>query len=196
MNPRRDHDGGWWASGAGWGAGLLALWLAVAPAAAAAEPAEPSQEALLKVALIYNFSQFIEWPASAFSAPSAPLSICVMGSDPFGNSLAALSKRSSNGRPIAIAYPQTLAEARLCQILYVDGAQRTALGRDLGNALGAAPVLTISSSDASEAGIAIRFVHYAGKIRWTMNLDATRRARLKVSAKLIEIAVEVLGESK
>ena len=162
----------------------------------AADQADQAQEFRVKTAFIYNFSQFIEWPATSFATPAAPLTICVMGEDPFGDSLLALQKRSYLTHPIVISYPKTVAEARTCRILYVDDPARTALGRDVAKALGDAPVLTVSSSeDATSSGVCIGFLLQDGKIRWTLNLDAARRAHLKVSAKLIEIAVSVVGET-
>ncbi len=164
-------------------------------AAAADTEAAALDEARLKVALIYNFSQFIEWPSSAFGAPDAPFQICVLGADPFGASLLAVQKRQHQGRPIQVTHPATVEEARHCHVLYIDNPRATPLGRDLAKALGEASVLTVSSAAGSaDEGIAIGFVRQADKIRWTMNLNAVRRAQLKVSAKLIEIAVNVVGE--
>jgi hypothetical protein len=176
---------------------LIVSLLAGACPPAIAQIVEDAPEFELKAAFIYNFGKFIEWPAAAFPETSSPFPVCVMGKDPFGESLLALQKRTYNGRPIVINYPKTVAEARDCRILYVDDPGRTPLGRDVGKALGTAPVLTVSSSnDAIEAGIGIRFVQQSGKVRWEMNLDATRRAQLKVSAKLIEISVAVVDEAR
>lgn len=178
---------------------LAAVCLAMASPPALSDQAagiEGAQEYRVKAAFLYNFSQFIEWPSASFAASNSPLSICVMGDDPFGESLLALQKRTYQARPIVVSYPKTVAEARKCSILYVDDAGKTLLGRDVGKALGDAPVLTVSSSEeAMASGICIGFLLQEGKIRWTLNLDAAHRAHLKISAKLIEIAVAVVGET-
>ncbi|MBV8633999.1 MAG: YfiR family protein [Burkholderiaceae bacterium] len=154
------------------------------------------QEYRLKAAFIYNFSQFIEWPAGSFASPDSPFPICVVGDDPFGDALLALQKRSYQGRRIVISYPKTAAEARSCRILYVDNPLKTAQWREFDKVLSDVPVLTVSSGeDVVSSGICIGFVPREGKIRWTLNLGAARRAQLKISAKLIEIAVAIVGET-
>jgi hypothetical protein len=174
---------------------IAVLWLLVTFTATFSQTAT-MQEYQVKAALIYNFSQFIEWPANSFSEANSPLTICVMGDDPFGDSLLALQKRKYQTRPIVINYPKTVAEARSCRILYVDDPGKTVLGRDVAKSLGDAPVLTLSSSeDALNSGICIGFLPQDGKIRWTLNLEAARKAHLRISAKLIEIAVAVFGEA-
>lgn len=149
----------------------------------------------LKAAFIYNFGKFIEWPSSAFEKSDDPFYICLMGNERFGESLQALKKSSYNQRPISVSYPKTLAEARRCHVLYVDDPSNSPLGSGAWKALGEAPVLTVSSdSGAIESGVCIGFVQQSGKLRWALNLDALRRAKLKVSAKLIEVAITVIGE--
>ncbi|MES2125773.1 MAG: YfiR family protein [Pseudomonadota bacterium] len=170
---------------------MALLFLAWGQWARAADADMGLEERRLKVALIYNFSQFIEWPAAALGAADAPFQICVLGPDPFGATLLAVQKRSLQGHPILVSHPQNLDEARHCHILYSDQLR----GRDVARALADATVLTVSSSpNAAEEGIGIGFVQQADRIRWNMNLAAVRHAQLKVSAKLIEIAVTVVGE--
>jgi hypothetical protein len=41
----------------------------------------------VKLAFLYNFTKFIEWPSDAYRVPAAPLSICIVGSDPFSQDL-------------------------------------------------------------------------------------------------------------
>lgn len=175
----------------------LGLWLCLAAPTAAAAQGDAVEEYRLKSAFIYNFSQFIEWPAMAFAKADSPFAICVMGHDPFGEALHALEKRSYNTHPIVINYPKSVVEARTCKILYVDDLANAELGRNPHLALGDLPILTISSDEgAMDAGIGIGFVDQGGKLRWNLNLDVVRKAQLKVSAKLIEIAVMVVGERK
>jgi len=149
----------------------------------------------LKVVFIYNFSKFIEWPEAAFADNNASFQVCVVGENPFGESLQSLNSRLYKTHPIAVKFPQSLAEAKNCHILYIGESGKSTPWRDLIKNLGDAPVLTVSSSgDAAESGIGIGFVTKEGKIRWDLNLNATRKAQLKVSAKLVEIAASIIGE--
>jgi hypothetical protein len=175
---------------------LVALGLTIASPWAQSQQSDIVQEYRLKAAFLYNFSQFIEWPESAFATPETPFTICVVGDDPFGDTLLALQKRKYQARAIEIIHPQSIAEARNCRILYVDDPRKSALWRDIVKNLGDTPVLTVTSSDdAMTSGVCIGFVPRDGKVRWTMNLNAARKAQLKISAKLIEIAVAIVGEA-
>lgn len=176
-------------------AGLLLTCTLLAPLRA--EPVVQSDEYRLKAAFIFNFSQFIDWPPSAFAAEEAPLRLCLLGRDPFGESLKALEKRRSKGRAIAVQHVRSLAEARNCHVLYIDDPQEALGNAELARGLGNAPVLTISSApDATSKGIGIGFVSQSDKLRWSLNLDALKRAQLRVSAKLIEVAISVTGEAR
>ncbi len=90
---------------------LVGLSLTLTAPFVLAANADNAQEYRLKAAFIYNFSQFIEWPANSFPQPDSPFTICVVGDDPFGDALLALQKRSYQGHPIVVNYPKTAAEA-------------------------------------------------------------------------------------
>jgi hypothetical protein len=156
-----------------------------------------ADEFKLKAAFLYNFTQYVEWPSTAFASTTAPFVVCVAGSNPFGEHLKALETRSYKTHPITLAYPKNVAEARNCQILYADELRHSSLGRDAWKQLADAPLLTVSSAaDANEVGIGIAFVVQSGKLRWALNLASTRQAQLKVSSKLIEIAALVTTETR
>lgn len=155
-----------------------------------------SDEYKLKAAFLYNFTQYVEWPATAFATASAPFVVCVAGSNVFGDHLKALESRTYKGRPIVLAYPRNVSEARLCHLLYSEEVRPSPLGRDAWKALADTPVLTVTSSADADSGMAIGFVAQSGRLRWALNLASTRQAQLKVSSKLVEIALAVTGESR
>jgi hypothetical protein len=41
----------------------------------------------IEAVYLYNFSKFVEWPASAKPVKSEPFNICILGEDPFGATL-------------------------------------------------------------------------------------------------------------
>src|SRR6202044_1020480 len=65
------------------------LWAVVAYAlllqsvAAADSPSEYQ----VKAVFLFNFSQFVDWPAQAFTSPTEPFVIGILGTDPFGSHL-------------------------------------------------------------------------------------------------------------
>src|SRR5258708_35454074 len=46
-----------------------------------------SREYQLKAVFIFNFTQFVEWPASSFPTDQAPIVIGILGKNPFGGYL-------------------------------------------------------------------------------------------------------------
>src|SRR5258708_4867014 len=75
-----------------------------APAQAAA-----ASEYEVKAAFLFNFSQFVEWPADAFADAQTPLVIGVIGGDPFGHFLDDLVRGEKvNNHPLVIQRYQKL----------------------------------------------------------------------------------------
>jgi hypothetical protein len=52
----------------------VAVAILLVPAPAAAQRPD-SSEASVKAAILYNFTEFVEWPDAAFAEPSAPLRV-------------------------------------------------------------------------------------------------------------------------
>jgi hypothetical protein len=176
---------------------LLVAMLALVAWAGRAEADQAADEYRVKAAFLYHFFQYVDWPAASFADAQAPISVCLMGKDPFGEHLNALAQRNFRGRPISVSVVRSLAEAKRCHLLYSDDWRNTGVAGNIDKALQGAPVLTVSSlPNASESGAVIGFVVAGDRVRWTVNLDAARGAKLKLSAKLIEIAVAVVGEAR
>jgi hypothetical protein len=92
------------------------LLLAVALAAAA--PLEYG----VKAAYLLGFTRYVEWPAFVFPAEGAPLVLCVIGPDPFGDLLdRTVAGRSSQQRRLAVRRLAVaeLAQAGGCHVAFV-----------------------------------------------------------------------------
>lgn len=150
----------------------------------------------LKAAFLYNFSQFIEWPDTSFAGADAPFVICVPGAaGSFSAALAPLEKRKHKGRAIVIQRPNSVAEARKCQIIYLlDAKFALADGKPLLPQLADAPILSVSEARGLAVnGAGIGFVEQDGKLRLVIDLGLLRPVKLRPSAKLLEIALAVNG---
>ena len=151
--------------------------------------ADAPREYQLKAAFIYNFMQFVEWPASAFPDGRAPIVLATIGDDPFQGALDhAVSGKHVNGRPIVVKHFTRAADVQGCHLIFfADGQdeQFNAVTQKLGNA----PVLTVGDSDAftREGGI-IRFYEEDNRLRFEVNPKAATRAGLRISSKLLKLA--------
>jgi len=174
---------------------LMLVCLCINASGNASADIDVANAAALRAAFIYNISKLVEWPANAFTTANAPFALCTLGVSATNiEALKPLEARAYLGHPFVVMAVNSLLDARKCHILYANnnGASSNA---DVAKALSAYPVLTISDEHgAADSGMAMEFVEMNGRLRWVMNLTATSKAQLKVSSKLIEIAVSVVGE--
>src|SRR5580698_5513970 len=79
-----------------------------------------SGEYQVKLAFLYNFAKFIEWPSASYRDSSAPLTICVVGLDPFGPDIeAAVRAKTVRGRSVEILTVKSTKALRLCNIVFI-----------------------------------------------------------------------------
>ena len=142
----------------------------------------------VKAAFLLNFTKFVEWPPSAFAAADAPLTICILGDDPFGRAIDEIvAGESIGGHRIAVERIHADRE-KACQVVYV------ARDKTLPEALTTArsTVLTVGEGDKFlEQGGIIGFVIDNRHVRFDINLKAATNAELKLSSKLLSVARSV-----
>jgi hypothetical protein len=168
---------------------LVLVCIASALLSPAAQANAPSREYQVKAAFIYNFTQFIEWPDKSFSDARSPLVVAVVGADPFGGLLEnTFAGKTIANRTVAIKYFARTEDIGACHVLFVPPNEAGNLSEGLKRLDGQA-VLLIGENDSFTAdGGSIRFYTENNKIRFEVNLDATRAAGLKLSSKLLQLA--------
>jgi hypothetical protein len=140
----------------------------------------------VKAAFLLNFIKFVEWPESAFEDAASPMSICVLGEDPFGSGLDRIVKAEVvNGRSVTVRRLKRAPAPKSCQVLFL-----ASPNRELETL--AAPVLTVGEGERflREGGI-IRFVIENRRVRFDVNQTAAEKAGLKISSKLMTVARSV-----
>ena len=170
--------------------GLLAA-LALTLAATPVQPAELSEYAV-KAAILYKLSKFVDWPERAFAGAGAPFGICVLGDNPFGDALDALSGQKLGDRPVAIRYlPGRSTAAEGCQLLFVSASEHYRL-RGVLRAVGRPLLLTVGDREGfAEGGGMINLITVGKNIRFEINRAAVERAGLKIQAQLLRLATIV-----
>ena len=171
------------------------MWLAVMAGAALLTAApcygddEAPREYSVKAAFIYNFTQFIDWPADAFAAGDSPFVVAVVGQNPFGAALdRAMANKTVGKHPIVVKYFATANDLGTCQLLFVSASLDKQLGEIFAKKTGKA-VLNVGESDEfMRAGGAIRLFLEEDHVKFEIAPDVCEAARLKVSAKLMKLA--------
>jgi hypothetical protein len=170
---------------------IAALAFALAQPPPAQGQAVPEYE--LKAAYVYNFVQLTEWPAGALGAADAPFAVCVMGAIAPARSIEALHGKRVFERRIEVRALHKAASARACQVLFVSGGELARMG-EIVAALAEAPVLTVADSDEPRPGAAaITLAPHGARIGFHVNLAAAKRARLRISSRLLRLALSVTG---
>src|SRR5258708_15173874 len=107
---------------------LKGVWLVLAIALLTSglglpQPSSTSPEYQVKAVFLFNFTQFVEWPANAFPAQQSPLVIGVLGDDPFGPYLdETVQGEKVNGHPLIVRRFNDVEDAKSCHILFISGA--------------------------------------------------------------------------
>ncbi|MDB6127836.1 MAG: YfiR family protein [Verrucomicrobia bacterium] len=151
--------------------------------------AAPTKEYQVKAVFLFNFAQFVDWPAESFAAPNSPVVIGVLGDDPFDGLLDdAVRGETAHGRPLAVQRFKRVSEIETCHVLFIGPKDSQHLAEILRDLQGR-NILTVGESEnfAKSGGI-IRFMTDNGKIRLRINVDAAHDANLKLSSKLLRPA--------
>src|ERR1051325_3038736 len=136
----------------------------------------------VKLGFIYNFTKFVEWPERAFRNADAPLSIGIVGGDPFSAELEA-ELETRPRRP-----GDTIGE---CQIVFIADAAKDQAA-DIVARLEGSNTLTVGETEGfGMQGGAINFTLVGKKLQLEINPRAAERAGLKISSKLLNIATIV-----
>jgi hypothetical protein len=156
-----------------------------APPAAAQAPALEHE---VKAAFLLNFARFAEWPASTFANQTAPINICVVRPDPFGDTIDGIVRGEVvQGRGVAVRRVAADESIHGCHVLFVPSAVQAVA--PLLRSLRAVPTLTVGETDTFlPAGGTVSFFLEAGKVRFAMNPDAAERSGVRISSHLLRLA--------
>jgi hypothetical protein len=166
------------------------LWLAavlgvVFRAEAAIAQAKAPVEPHVKAAFLYNFVKFVEWSGDH---AEGPVTVCVAGSPAVAESLKTATQQRADERAIAVVQVSADAMPKACHVVYVADADEQVARRWLA-LLHGSTAFSVSDCErfATLGGIANFFVQ-DGRLRFAINVDAARRAGLRISSRMLALA--------
>ena len=155
-----------------------------------------SKEYQLKAAFLYNFSQFVDWPTEAFPEAETPMVIGVIGEDPFGAYLDEIVHGEQvNNRPLIVQRYRQVEEIKICHILFVSRSEAARLEEIFARLKGRTTLTVGDIEGFAKQGGMIRFVTEKNKVRFRINLEAAKAAKLTISSKLLKPA-EIVAPGK
>ena len=164
---------------------LAFIWRSIAG------PGEEPSEYQVEAAFLYYFAKFVEWPAEVFPQDNSPITIGILGEDPFGDALeTTVRNKTIDNHPFRIVHldMKSIGEASRCQILFICPSEKRRVSEIL-DAVKNRSVLTVSKLDGFiQSGGMINFWLEDKKVRFEINDEPARRAGLKISAKLLNLS--------
>ena len=148
-----------------------------------------SNEYQIKAAFLYNFTQFVEWPAGAFANAQSPLIIGVIGDDPFGSYLDDIVRGEKvNNHPLVVQRFHRVHEIKTCHVLFVSRSEASQI-EQIFSTLSGRSILTVGDFEGfALRGGMIRFIMENKKIRFRINVGVVKAAKLTISSKLLRAA--------
>jgi hypothetical protein len=157
--------------------------------------ADRNSEYPVKAAFLVNFARFVEWPSQSFGAANDPLVLGVYGNGLFGAALeeVVVGKRIG-GRPAVIRRTSEVSALRSCHVVFLPASEINHL-REVSASLGNLSVLLVGETEGfAERGGVINFILENERVRFEISPSAAARVHLKISSKLLELAVIVGGK--
>jgi YfiR/HmsC-like len=173
---------------------ILAVIAALTLACFSVAQTPATAEYELKVAFLFHFAQFVDWPPEAFKDANSPLTYCTIGNDPLHGALdASLNGKTIGARSFRVLHFKQPQEIQGCQVLFIGAEEKELLPAILAGVKGNS-VLTVGESEHfAGGGGMIGFLLEENKIRFEINLEAAKKAKLKISSKLLVLAKTVIG---
>ncbi len=148
---------------------------------------EPLPEYRLKVAFIYNFIAYTEWPDEL----DLYVKLCLLGDQPFGEEIDSLEGRRVNQYYITVLNKKHSESLQACDALYIADNVIYNL-QEILEKIGSKPVLTIADSKhAIENGIMLNMIVAQGKIKFEANYKSARSVGFRLNSKLLRLATRV-----
>jgi hypothetical protein len=147
--------------------------------------AAPSLEYAIKAAYLTKFISFITWPPGSFEKPDSPVTICLVGDDPFDGALDEAARSARVGeRPIAVRH--LIQPDDDCRMVFVPAGDPDLAAQTL-QGLKGRPVATVTDSGIRPRGI-ISFVIAANHVRFDIDVAKADQNGLSISSKLLGLA--------
>jgi hypothetical protein len=167
----------------------LLLFVALATLPCSFGTAQPGlTENQLKASFVLNFARYVEWPAGAFPHAEAPLTICMVGRDFRGLSLAELDGRRIGSRPVSVRSDVRLETIQGCHVAFIAESEERRLAPTL-RGIGTRPILTVSDvENFIDAGGDIGLVSGGERLQFEVNREALASRQLRASSQMLRLA--------
>ena len=149
----------------------------------------------VKAGFIYNFAKFIDWPKTDASQDPNTILICIVPDTPETDVFLSLRNKSIGSKRIEVKKYQDVKakEIEHCQILFLDSKDEEFIKESL-LIVKYRSILTIGHMRKfTQAGGIINFFTEENRLRFEVNLNAAKRARIKLGSQIL-MSAEIVDE--
>ncbi len=153
------------------------------------------RKTLVKTAIIVKMAVLVTWPDAKRPGPGKPLILCILG-----NTALPLNKlegqRVKGQWRIQVREISKASGARKCHMLFISDTEAPQVRQSLDD-IGGAGVLTFSDMGAFvKMGGMVGIVTTGEKVGFELNIDALKRAGLKIDVGLYKLAQAIVLHGK
>ncbi len=146
-----------------------------------------AQEYKYHPSFIYNFTKYIEWPASY---QSGDFVIAVLGDSPIIQELEKMAENKSVGsQKFVIKKLKSASDIEKCHMLFIPVSKSKDLTQALEKLEGKPTLVVTEKPGMANQGSGINFIMLEGKWKFELNKAATEKSNLKVSGDLAKFAI-------
>jgi len=168
---------------------VIAAWSAPAPGSGET-PAQSEQS--VKAAFLFKFLSYVDWRAGTFAEPSSPIVIAVMGADDIADALnVVVGGRKVGEHPVEIRHVRPTDPLDGVHMLFIGRDQSTRTRQVAALAQRRGVLLVTDYEGALDDGSAINLVVIESRVRFEVSLDATEKSGLKLSSRMLSLALWV-----
>jgi len=150
---------------------------------------QQTKEFHVKALFLYNFANFVEWPADAFKSLDSPLRLCLYGSVPFGGFLDAVDGTRIRDRNLKVVRTSDSEEIEPgCHILFV-GTEHLEVIEQLFKNMNHLFVLSIGSVKGfTDKGGVVNILRTQDQNKFEINLSKAVKNGLLIDSDLLSLA--------
>lgn len=149
-----------------------------------------------KAETIYKLLQFVKFPEDAFLDGRQPITVCILGHDPFGRMLEfAFSSKRIDGRPVNIIRAESLSALKRSKapyhVVYVTKSLQEQTVEIISYLSRRNCLIIGETTGFCRQGGMVQLRVFAKRAIFSVNTNAVRRADLKISSQFLKLATIV-----
>lgn len=149
---------------------------------------ETLKEYDVKAVFLYKILRYIEWPLESDLHSSPNITLCILGDDPFGESLEIIKGQSIQGRKLIVKHFVTSRKGLQCHVVFLSASVHDQVPQLSASFKRTHTLIMGDSLGYASRGVMVNFYLEQGKVRFESNIASVNDSGLKISSKLLKLA--------